>query len=70
MILSNKDLRFLIESVETQIKTYQERQQKAESVNNENEIADLGNDIEYLKLLSLQLQTTLSDNTSPSKTFN
>ena len=63
MNLSFKDLRFIIEAIEHQIKTYQERLQVIEDVD-EDEAADLGNDIKFLELLHADMTTTLEQNTS------
>ena len=63
MTLSFKDLRFIIEAIEHQIKTYQERLQVIEDID-EDEAADLGNDITFLELLHADMTTTLEQNTS------
>ena len=63
MTLSFKDLRFIIEAIEHQIKTYQERLQVIEDVD-EDEAADLGNNIKFLELLHADMTTTLEQNTS------
>ena len=63
MTLSFKDLRFIIEAIEHQIKTYQERLQVIEDVD-EDDAADLGNDIKFLELLHADMKTTLDQNTS------
>ena len=63
MNLSFKDLRFIIKAIEHQIKTYQERLQVIEEVD-EDEAADLGNDIKFLELLHADMTTALEQNTS------
>jgi hypothetical protein len=63
MNLSLKDLRFIIEAIENQIKAYQERLQVIEGTD-EDEAADLGNDIKFLELLHTDLKTTLERNSS------
>ncbi len=63
MNLSFKDLRFIIEAIEHQINGYQERLQVIEEVD-EDEAADLGNDIKFLELLHADMTTTLEQNTS------
>ena len=52
-----------VEAIEHQIKTYQERLQVIEDVD-EDEAADLGNDIKFLELLHADMTTTLEQNTS------
>ncbi|MEG4530476.1 hypothetical protein [Microcoleus sp. D2_18a_D3] len=64
MNLSFKDLRFIIEAIEHQINAYQERLQVIEDVD-EDEAADLGNDIKFLELLHADMTTTLDQNTKP-----
>ena len=63
MNLSFKDLRFIIKAIEHQINAYQERLQVIEDVD-EDEAADLGNDIKFLELLHADMTTTLEQNTS------
>lgn len=63
MNLSFKDLRFIIEAIEHQINAYQERLQVIEDVD-ENEAADLGNDIKFLELLLAEMKKSLDRNTS------
>lgn len=63
MNLSFKDLRFIIEAIEHQINAYKERLQVIEDVD-EDEAADLGNDIKFLELLHADMTTTLEQNTS------
>src|SRR4028118_906870 len=63
MNLSFKDLRFIIKAIKPQINAYQERLQVIEDVN-EDEAADLGNDIKFLELLHADMTTTLEQNTS------
>jgi len=63
MNLSFKHLRFIIKAIEHQIKTYQERLQVIEEVD-EDEAADLGNDIKFLELLHADMTTALEQNTS------
>jgi hypothetical protein len=63
MILSNKDLYFIIEAVEFQLKHYQANLKIAEIENNEDYIADLGNDIKYLELLLQTLKSNLPHQT-------
>ncbi|MEG3878762.1 hypothetical protein QT972_15390 [Microcoleus sp. herbarium7] len=66
MNLSFKDLRFIIEAIEHQINAYQERLQIIEDIEkNEDEAADLGNDIKFLELLHADMTTTLEQNTKP-----
>ena len=65
MNLSFKDLRFIIEAIEHQINAYQERLQVIEDIDeDEDEAADLGNDIKFLELLHADMTTTLEQNTS------
>ncbi len=66
MNLSFKDLRFIIEAIEYQIKAYQERLQVIEDVD-EDEAADLGNDIKFLELLHADITKTLEQNSSVKK---
>ena len=63
MNISFKDLRFIIEAIEHQINAYQERLQVIEDVD-EDEAADLGNDIKFLELLLADMKTSLDRNTS------
>jgi hypothetical protein len=63
MNLSFKDLMFIIEAIECQIKAYKERLEVIEDVD-EDEAADLGNDIKFLELLHADMTTTLEQNTS------
>ena len=63
MNLSFKDLRFIIKALEHQINAYKERLQVIEDVD-EDEAADLGNDIKFLQLLHADMTTTLDQNTS------
>ena len=63
MNLSFKDFRFIREAIEHQINAYQERLQVIEDVD-EDEAADLGNDIKFLELLHADMTTTLEQNTS------
>ncbi|MCY7383762.1 MAG: hypothetical protein LH628_14485 [Microcoleus sp. CAN_BIN18] len=63
MNLSFKDLRFIIEAIEHQINAYQERLQVIEDVD-ENEAADLGNDIKFLELLLADMKRGLEQNTT------
>jgi len=63
MNLSFKDLRFIIEAIENQINAYQERLQVIEDVD-EDEAADLGNDIKFLELLHRDITKTLKQNSS------
>ena len=63
MNLSFKDLRFIIEAIEHQLNAYQERLQEIKDVD-EDEAADLGNDIKFLELLHAEMTTTLEQNTS------
>jgi hypothetical protein len=63
MNLSFKDLRFIIKAIEHQINAYQERWQVIEDVD-EDEAAELGNDIKFLELLHADMTTTLEQNTS------
>ncbi|MEG5000010.1 hypothetical protein [Microcoleus sp. B4-D4] len=62
MNLSFKDLRFIIEAIEHQINAYQERLQVIEDVD-EDEAADLGNDIKFLELLHADMKKSLEHNT-------
>src|SRR4028119_563237 len=65
MNLSFKDLRFIREAIEHQINAYQQRWQVIEDVDvDEDEAADLGNDIKFLELLHADMTTTLEQNTS------
>jgi len=61
MNLSFKDFRFIIEAIEHLINAYQERWQVIEDVD-EDEAADLGNDIRFLELLHAEMTTTLEQN--------
>jgi len=63
MNLSFKDLRFIIEAIEHQINAYQERLQVIEDVD-DNEAADIGNDIRFLELLHADMTTILEPKTS------
>ena|SRR4028119_479877 len=63
MNLSFKDLRFIIEAIEHQINGYQERLQVIEEVD-EDEAADLGNDIKFLELLHADITTSLEQESS------
>jgi len=64
MNLSFKDLRFIIEAIEHQINAYQERLQVIEEVEeDEDEAADLGNDIKFLELLIADMTTSLEQHT-------
>ncbi len=63
MNLSFKDLRFIIEAIEHQINAYQERLQVIEEVD-EDEAADLGNDIKFLELLQADMTTSLEQKSS------
>lgn len=63
MNLSFKDLRFIIEAIEHQINAYQERLQVIEDVD-EDEAADLGNDINFLELLLADMKRSLGHNTT------
>ncbi|MCC3405440.1 MAG: hypothetical protein JGK24_08835 [Microcoleus sp. PH2017_29_MFU_D_A] len=63
MNLSFKDLRFIIEAIEHQINAYQERLQVIEDIE-EDEAADLGNDIKFLELLLADMKKSLEHNTS------
>ncbi|MEG4034198.1 hypothetical protein Q5691_04910 [Microcoleus sp. w1-18aA5] len=63
MNLSFKDLRFIIEAIEHQIDAYRERLQVIEDTD-EDEAADLGNDIKFLELLHTDLMTSLDRDTS------
>ncbi|WP_449418738.1 hypothetical protein [Phormidium nigroviride] len=65
MNLSIKDFRFIIEAIEHQINAYQERLQVIEDVEeDEDEAADLGNDIKFLELLLADMKRSLEHNTS------
>ena len=65
MNLSFKDFRFIIEAIEHQIKAYQERLQVIEDIEeDEDEAADLGNDIKFLELLLADMKKSLEHNTS------
>ncbi|XZO02980.1 MAG: hypothetical protein ACM65L_04170 [Microcoleus sp.] len=65
MNLSFKDFRFIIEAIEHQINAYQERLQIIEDIEkNEDEAADLGNDIKFLELLLADMKRSLEHNTS------
>lgn len=60
MILSNKDLKFLKQGVELQLKANQDRFHIADGIN-KTEAAELGELIEYLKLLLISLQNASCD---------
>lgn len=62
MNLSFKNLRFIIEAIEYQINAYKERLPVIEDVN-EDETADLGNDIKFLELLIADMTTSLKQHT-------
>ncbi|MEG4987126.1 hypothetical protein QUB08_15350 [Microcoleus sp. BR0-C5] len=62
MNLSFKDLRFIIKAIEHQINAYKERLQVIEDVD-EDEAAELGNDIKFLELLLADMTTSLEQNT-------
>ncbi len=65
MNLSFKDFRFIIEAIEHQINAYQERLQVIEDIEeDEDEAADLGNDIKFLELLLADMKKSLEHNTS------
>jgi len=65
MNLSIKDFRFIIEAIENQINAYQERLQVIEDVEkDEDEAADLGNDIKFLEILLADMKRSLEHNTS------
>jgi hypothetical protein len=65
MNLSFKDFRFIIEAIEHQINAYQERLQLIEDIEeDEDEAADLGNDIKFLELLLADMKKSLEHNTS------
>jgi conjugal transfer/entry exclusion protein len=65
MNLSIKDCRFIIEAIEHQINAYQARLQVIENVEeNEDEAADLGNDIKFLELLLADMNRNLDQNNS------
>lgn len=65
MNLSFKDFRFIIEAIEHQINAYQERLQVIEEIEeDEDEAADLGNDIKFLELLLADMKKSLEHNTS------
>ncbi|MDB9511508.1 hypothetical protein PN499_09975 [Kamptonema animale CS-326] len=65
MNLSFKDFRFIIEAIEHQINAYQQRLQVIEDVEeDEDEAADLGNDIKFLELLLAEMKKNLEHNTS------
>lgn len=65
MNLSIKDFRFIIEAIENQINAYQERLQVIEDVeDDEDEAADLGNDIKFLEILLADMKRSLEHNTS------
>ncbi|MEG4404472.1 hypothetical protein [Microcoleus sp. MON2_D5] len=66
MNLSFKDLRFIIEAIEHLINAYQERLQVIEDVD-EDEAADIGNDIKFLDLLLADMTTSLAQNTGREK---
>ena len=63
MNLSFKDLRFIIEALENLINAYQERLQVIEDVD-EDEAADLGNDIKFLEPLLADMKRGLEQNTT------
>jgi hypothetical protein len=65
MNLSFKDLRFILEAIEHQINAYQDRLQVIEDVEeDEDEAADLGNDIKFLELLHADMKRSLDQNTT------
>jgi hypothetical protein len=66
MILSFKDIRFTIEALELLIKTYQDRLHIAEGIN-EDEAAELGNDIKYLELFLASIKESLNSSTIPKQ---
>lgn len=60
MNLSFKDLSFIIEAIERQINAYQERLQVIEDIEeDEDEAADLGNDIKFLELLHADIASLM-----------
>ncbi len=63
MNLSFKDFRFIIEAIKHQINAYQERLQVIEDIE-EDEAANLGNDIKFLELLLADMKRSLEHNTS------
>ncbi|MEG5038745.1 MULTISPECIES: hypothetical protein [unclassified Microcoleus] len=62
MNLSFKNLRFIIKAIEHKINAYQERWQVIEEVD-EDEAADIGNDIKFLELLIADMRTSLEQHT-------
>ena len=62
MNLSFKDLRFIIKALEHQINAYKERLQVIEDID-EDEAADIGNDIKFLELLIADMTTSLEQHT-------
>jgi len=63
MNLSFKDLRFIIKALENQINAYKERLQVIEDID-EDEAADIGNDIRFLELLHADMTTSLEQKSS------
>lgn len=63
MNLSFKDLRFIIKALENQINAYKERLQVIEDID-EDEAADIGNDIKFLELLHADMTTSLEQKSS------
>ncbi|MEG4867141.1 MULTISPECIES: hypothetical protein [unclassified Microcoleus] len=64
MNLSFKDLRFIIKAIEHQINAYKERFQVIEDVDeDEDEAADIGNDIKFLEVLLADMTKSLEQNT-------
>jgi hypothetical protein len=62
MTLLFKDFRFIVEALRLQIKT---NKKQLETVVDENEAADLGNNTKYLKLLCSDLSEHLTKVTTP-----
>lgn len=65
MNFSFKDLRFIIEAIDCQINVYQERLQDIENVDeDEDEAADLGNDIKFLEILRTDIANIIEQKKS------
>jgi len=62
MVLSFKDIRFIIEALELLMKKYQDRYHVAEGINDD-EASELGNDIRYLELLLASMKEGLEKST-------
>ncbi|XZO00682.1 MAG: hypothetical protein ACM65L_19505 [Microcoleus sp.] len=63
MILSFKDLQFIIEAIEFRIEAYQEHLNDEDL--DEDEASDIGNDCGFLEALRQDLVTTIKDGNLP-----